>query len=76
MSGKSQTEEGRYRMWKKGQAAWEEYRNIIRVYRGGEKEGWGLFGIKSGKECQGQQEGLLQVHCVEEKKVIRSSQHR
>lgn len=49
-----------YRMWKKGQATWEEYRNIVRVWQVYVKELKGPLEIKYGKGYQGQQEGLLQ----------------
>lgn len=49
-----------YRMWKKGQATQEEYRNIVRVWQVYVKELKGPLEIKYGKGYQGQQEGLLQ----------------
>ena len=43
-----------YRMWKKGQTTWEEYRDTVRVCRDATRKAKAHFGIKLGKGCQGQ----------------------
>jgi len=51
-------------MWKEGQAAGEEYRNVVRACRDATRKAKAHLELKLARDvrCQKQQEGLLQVH--------------